>query len=142
MRILGIDFGDRTIGLAISDKLLIAAHALENYRLTTDEEDMKYFKALVAQYDIGEIVVGLPLRMNGSLGIQAEKTKEFVCRLEKAFNVPIILWDERLTTQQALKILHEQKAKGKTKKKLKDQVSAAIILSSYLESRRSKSHGP
>jgi putative Holliday junction resolvase len=142
MRILGIDFGDKTIGLAISDKLFITAHALGHYRLKNNEEDMNYFKALIAQYDIGEIVVGLPLRMDGTLGTQAEKTKEFVCRLEKALSVPIILWDERLTTQQALKILHKQKAKGRTKKKLKDQVSAAIILSSYLENRQSKSHGP
>lgn len=142
MRILGLDFGDKTIGLAISDRLLMAAHALGHYRITNDEEDMNYFKALVAQYDIGEIVVGLPLRMDGSSGTQAEKTKEFVCRLEKALNIPIILWDERLTTQQALKILHKQKVKRKSKKKLKDQVSAAIILSSYLENRQSKSHGP
>ena len=107
-----------------------------------EEEDKKFFKKLVNEYNIGEIVIGLPLRMDGSPGTRVEKTKEFAIWLKKALNLPIIFWDERLTTQQAFKILHRQKLDGKEKKKLKDQVSAAIILSSYLESRKLKSHGP
>lgn len=142
MRILGIDFGDRNIGLAVSDKLLLTAQSLGCYRTVNQEEDKKFFKELVDKYNIGEIVIGLPLRMDGSSGTRVEKTKEFAVWLEKALNLPIIFWDERLTTQQAFRILHKQKINGRKKKKLKDQVSATIILSSYLESRKSKSYDP
>jgi len=142
MRILGIDFGDRSIGLAVSDKLLLTAQSLGRYRTVNEEEDKKFFKELVDKYNIDEIVIGLPLRMDGSSGTRVEKTKEFAIWLEKALNLPIIFWDERLTTQQAFRILHQQKINGRKKKKLKDQVAATIILSSYLESRKPKSHGP
>jgi len=142
MRVLGIDLGDRSIGLAISDKLLLTAQGLGRYRIKNPEEDRKYFCELVSRYEINEIVIGLPLRMNGSQGSRAEKTREFACWLEKTLNLPIIFWDERLTTQQALKILRQQKVKTQRKKILKDQISATIILSCYLESRRIKSHDP
>jgi putative Holliday junction resolvase len=142
MRILGLDFGDRSIGLAVSDKLLLTAQSLDRYRTVNEEEDKKFFKKLVNEYNISEIVIGLPLRMDGSPGTRVEKTKEFAIWLKQILNLPIIFWDERLTTQQAFKILHQQKLDGREKKKLKDQVSAAIILSSYLESRKLKSHGP
>jgi len=141
MRILGIDFGDRTIGLAISDRLLLVSHALGYYRSINREEDLEYFKKLVAKHEIGEIVIGLPLRMNGSEGTRAEKTREFASFLEKELTLPIKLWDERLTTQQALKILRGRKIKPRTKKNLKDQISATIILSSYMECRKRNSNG-
>ncbi len=80
--------------------------------------------------------------MDGSQGTRAEKTKEFAGWLEKTLTVPIVFWDERLTTQEALKVLHQQKAKIKTKKRLKDQISATIILSAYLEYKRAKTHDP
>lgn len=140
MRVLGIDFGDRSIGLALSDKLLITAQGFGRYRLKNKEDDKKYFKELVLKYEIGEIVIGLPLRMNGSSGTRVEKTKEFARWLEKTLQIPIIFWDERLTTKQALKILGEQKIKNKRRKILKDQISASVILSSYLESKRAKNH--
>ncbi len=141
MRVLGIDFGDRNIGLAVSDKLLITAQGLGRYLLKSKEEDKKYFKELVLKYEIGKIVIGLPLRMNGSPGTRVEKTKEFASWLEKTLQLPIIFWDERLTTKQALRILSQEKIKNKRKKKiLKDQISASIILSSYLESKRIKNH--
>ena len=140
MRVLGIDFGDRSIGLALSDKLLITAQGFGRYRLKNKEDDKKYFKELVLKYEIGEIVIGLPLRMNGSSGTRVEKTKEFARWLEKTLQLPIIFWDERLTTKQALKILGQQKIKNKRKKILKDQISASVILSSYLESKRAKNH--
>lgn len=138
MRVLGIDFGDRSIGLAVSDKLHVTAQALESYRVKSKEEDKKYFKDLVKKYEIGKIVIGFPLRMDGSSGTRVEKTKKFALWLEKTIHLPIIFWDERLTTQQALKILSQQKIKIRRKKILKDQISAALILSSYLESKRKK----
>ncbi len=136
MRVLGIDLGDRNIGLAISDKLLITAQALDRYQVKSKDEDKKYFKELVEKYEIVKIVVGLPLRMDGSIGTQAEKTKIFARWLEKILGLPVVFWDERLTTVQALNILSQQKIKIKRKKILKDQISATLILSSYLESKR------
>ena len=138
MRILGIDLGDRNIGLAVSDKLHITAQALGHYRVKSEDEDKRYFKQLVEKYEVGKIVVGPPLRMDGSLGTQAEKTMVFARWLEKILRLPVVFWDERLTTKQALKILHQQKIKNKNKKNLKDQVSATLILSSFLESSRRK----
>lgn len=138
MRILGLDLGDRSIGLAVSDRLLLTAQGLGHYRVKNPEEDGKYFKELVSKYQISEIVIGFPLRMNGSQGTRVEKTKEFAKWLEKIVNLPIIFWDERLTTQQALKILRQQKISNKRKKALKDQISAVLILSSYLESKRTE----
>ncbi len=79
--------------------------------------------------------------MDGTQGLRVEKTKEFAEWLQKTLDLPIIFWDERLTTKQALRILSQQKMNHKVKKSLKDQISAAIILSSYLESKRNKPHG-
>jgi len=140
MRILGVDFGDRNIGLAVSDKLLITAQALGSYRVKNEEEDKKYFKDLVSKYEIEKIVIGLPLRMDGTPGTRVQKTQKFASWLENVLKLPIVFWDERLTTKQALDILNQQKISGKKKKKLKDQISATIILSVYLESKRKKSN--
>lgn len=138
MRVLGIDYGDRKIGLAISDRLGFTAQPLEVYRRKTEKEDKKYFKSLVSEYGITEIIVGLPLRMDGSFGTRAEKTREFAQWLERTIGLSVQFWDERLTTKQANKILSQQKISPKAKKDIEDQVSAVIILSTYLESKREK----
>ena len=140
MRVLGIDYGDSHIGLAVSDKLLLTAQALGSYRSKSKEEDKKYFKELISKYEIGEIVLGFPLRMDGSQGTRVEKTKEFAAWLKKILKIPIIFWDERLTTREAHQILSRQKIKAKRKKTLEDQIAASVILSSYLESKRRKNH--
>lgn len=140
MRVLGIDFGDRRIGLAVSDPLLLTAQAIGQYRIQNKKEDKKYFLELVSKYEISEIVIGLPLRMDGSPGTRVEKTKKFARWLEKTLHLPIVFWDERLTTQQALKILGQQKIPFRKKKNLKDQISASIILSNYLESKKERQH--
>ena len=140
MRVLGIDHGDRKIGLAISDRLGFTAQPLEIYRRKTEKEDEEYFKTLVAEYGVTEVIVGLPLRMDGSSGTRAEKTREFARWLERILNLPVQFWDERLTTKQANKILSQQKISVKAKKDIEDVVSAVIILSTYLESKRAKSN--
>ena len=140
MRILGIDFGDRSIGLAVSDTLHITAQAIGHYRIQSKEDNKKYFQELVSRYEIGEIVIGLPLRMDGSPGTRVEKTKKFARWLEMTLNLPIVFWDERLTTQEALKMLRGQKINYRKKKILKDQISASLILSSYLENKKIKHH--
>ncbi len=141
MRILGIDYGDRHIGLALSDPLHITAQPLGSYALTgRDKADRKFFQDLVARHEVSEIVLGNPLRMDGSPGTRTQKTMEFAAWLEKAVGKPITLVDERLTTQEALHILQEGKLRGKKKKEWEDQISAVIILSSYLERKRNDSH--
>lgn len=135
-RILGIDFGDRSIGLAVSDPLGLTAQALGRYMANTKKEDAKYFQDLIAQYGVCEIVVGLPLKMDGTPGKRAQKTRTFGSWLEQTVGRPVVYWDERLTTQQALRILRQQKNQARKHRKYKDQVSATIILASYLESRR------
>lgn len=124
------------MGLAVSDRLGITAQPLMSYRSKSKKEDKDFFKRLAAEYEIEKIVVGLPLRMDGSSGTRAEKTRKFALWLEKILHLPVSLWDERLTTKQANRILLGQKLAPKAKKKLEDQISAVIILSAYLESRR------
>jgi putative Holliday junction resolvase len=143
MRVLGIDYGDRNIGLALSDVLRFTAQPLDTYRLTgRDDEDRTYFKDLVLKHSISEIVVGLPLRMDGTAGSRVEKTRDFAKWIGKAAHVPVVFWDERLTTHQALNVMHEQKVALKAKKSVINQISAAIILQSYLDSRRSDANVP
>jgi len=140
MRVLGIDFGDKNIGLAVSDPLQITAQTLGLYRVRGKKEDAKYFRDLVKQHDIKEIVIGLPLMMDGSKGHRVQKTQQFADWLSKCLGLPITFWDERLTTKQALQVLRQQKATPIERKNAKDQISAAIILSDYLESKRINSH--
>jgi putative Holliday junction resolvase len=136
MRILCIDYGEKHIGLAVSDPLLITAQALEYYQPRNKEEDLNYFRKLIKTYDIQKIVIGLPLQMDGKEGSQSEKTRKFAQWLEREMKLPFIFWDERLSTKQALHLLYQQKAGIQQKKVSKDKLSAAIILSSYLESLR------
>lgn len=136
MRILGIDYGDSKIGLAVSDFLQITAQPLGSYRTRGPEQDKEYFKSIVLEHNIGEIVLGLPLRMDGTCGPRVDKTKSFAQWLKTFLNVPIFFWDERLTTKQAIGILSTGKIKRKAKKDLEDQVAAVIILSTYLENRK------
>jgi len=143
MRVLGIDYGDRHIGLALTDALKLTAQPFGTYDLKASEsENRKYFQDLVVRYDVDEIVIGFPLRMDGTQGTRTQITKEFAGWLEKAVHKPIIFWDERLTTQQALHYLDNRKVRGKKKKKCEDQISAVIILSTYLERKRGDSDAP
>lgn len=140
MRILGIDYGDKKIGLALSDPLLLTAQPFQSYKRSRKQEDTRFFQSLVSRYRIKKIVVGLPLLADGTPGTRAQKTKKFARWLEKAVNIPVILWDERFTTKEALEILRAQKASIPEKKSRKDELSAALILSSYLENRETNPH--
>ena len=137
MRVLGVDFGDRNVGLALSDALRLTAQPLDTYQLKNrDADDRKYFQDLVLKQQVVEIIIGLPLRMDGTAGTRVEKTRAFAKWLEGAVHIPVIFWDERLTTHQALRVMHEQKVRLKAKKSVINQISAAIILQSYLDSKR------
>jgi putative Holliday junction resolvase len=137
MRILGLDYGDRHIGLALSDPLRITAQPLGTIQLEgSDAARKEVIRALVRKHEISLIVVGMPLRMDGSEGTRADKTKAFAVWLGKAAGVPVEFWDERLTTHQALRSVQEQKIRIKSKRSVVNQIAAVIILQSYLESRR------
>jgi putative holliday junction resolvase len=133
MRILGIDYGDKNIGLAVSDELLMTARTLGTYRIRSKPEDKMYFQDLINEHKIGRIVVGLPLRMNGSEGTRAEKTRRFGDWLKSCLDIPLIYWDERLSTWEAQQHLRRKKIKPEDWKQTEDAVSAAIILTAYLE---------
>ena len=142
MRVLGIDHGDRHVGLALSDPLLITAQPLASYALTGREDvDRRYFQEIVAKHDVGEIVLGDPLRMDGSTGTRAGKARSFAAWLRKAVGLPVVLLDERLTTRQALNDLDDGRLRGRNKKVWEDQVAAVIILSTYLERKRGEGRG-
>lgn len=140
LRILGVDYGDRHLGLAVSDKLHYTAQPIASYNLKNEKADREFFRELVAKYEIGEIVIGWPLRLDGTEGRRVEKTREFARWLESVVNLPILFWDERLSTHEAYSVLNRQKLNGREKKAVKDSISASIILMAYLEKKRAEAH--
>lgn len=137
MRILGIDYGDRHVGLALSDSLQLTAQPLLTIELQARKEDNRRILAdIVSKHDVGRIVIGMPLRMDGSSGTRAEKTKVFAAWLQKTLSLPVEFYDERLTTHQAMRSVVEQRVKIKFKRSVVNQIAAVIILQGYLESRR------
>ncbi len=137
MRILCIDFGDKNVGIAISDEENIFAKGLGSIKM--DENIVKEIKGIVEKYNIRKIVYGLPLKMDGSFSIQTEKTMAFITKLKKEIkDVEFIPWDERLTTSMAEKFLLSADLSRKKRKKYIDKLSAQIILQNYLDSLNSK----
>lgn len=141
-RVLGLDYGDRHIGLALSDPLRFTAQPVGQYILAGEAEDKKYFETFIREHDVDRIVIGLPLRMDGSMGTRVEKTREFARWLEKTLGLPVVLWDERLTSQQAAGIMNEQRIHWRKRKKVEHQISASLILQSYLDHCRRDGHDP
>lgn len=141
MRILGLDVGDRRIGLAISDPNGQVAVPLRTLHRTAQDGAVEAIAALVAEENVEAIVVGLPLRMDGSAGSQAESVEEFVRQLLPAVNVPVTLWDERLSTVQAEQLLRRDGPPSRKRKAEQDALAAAIILQGYLDSRPERQAG-
>ncbi|MFP4662458.1 MAG: Holliday junction resolvase RuvX [Halanaerobiales bacterium] len=135
MRSMGLDFGDKTIGVSISDPMGWTAQSKGVIRRTNLADDFSELKKYIDEYSVDEIVVGLPVNMNGTMGKRAEKTNQFVNFLKKRLDMPIKLWDERLTTSQAEGILLEADMSRKKRKKVIDQIAANIILQSYLDAK-------
>lgn len=134
MRILALDVGDRRIGVAISDELEIAAHGL----LTVDRQSKNYLgkiKEIVEEYSVEEIIIGMPVMMDGSMGIQGEKVSRFVDEIKKEIEIPVKLFDERLSTKLVEKTLIEADMSRNKRKKIIDKLSAVIILQDYLTTR-------
>lgn len=136
MRILGLDVGEKTIGVAISDPLGLTAQGVEVIRRQGDgRREIERLAQLVALYDVKEVVVGLPLNMNGTCGARCAATLDFVKRLEKELNLPVKTWDERLSTVAAERILLEGDLSRARRKRVIDKVAAVLILQGYLDSR-------
>lgn len=138
MKIMAVDYGDARTGLAVCDRTEFLASPIG----TIEERRFEVLVAKVAhianQYEVGEIVVGLPLNMNGSFGPRAEACKTFADALNQMTDIPVNMWDERSTTVSAHGILNETNVRGKKRKAVVDTVAATIILESYLDYRRKK----
>ena len=141
MRILGLDFGSKTVGVAVSDELLIKAQGVEIIRRKSPSklrQTLARIDELVGEYGVERIVLGYPKNMNNTEGDRCEKTKEFKELLEKRCNLPVILWDERLTTIESERILMEAGVRREHRKDYIDKMAAAIILQSYMDANASK----
>jgi putative Holliday junction resolvase len=132
-RILGIDYGEKRIGLAISDPLGIIAQALPTFIVTDNRDVLSEIKKLIKGYEISAIVLGLPKNMDGTLGEVGKKVMEFGKELSQKTNIKVEFWDERLSSVESLKILRDEKRKIKHKKDLVDKISASLILQGYLD---------
>ena len=138
MRTLGIDYGDKRIGVAISDPLGIIATGIAVIgKGETFEQDIQELRGLINQYDgVNEIVVGLPRTMSGAAGIQVEKVNKFVTALKQAFQINIVTSDERLTTKEAERALIETGMSREKRKRVIDKSAAAVILQDYLDRKK------
>ncbi|PIV20584.1 MAG: Holliday junction resolvase RuvX [Deltaproteobacteria bacterium CG_4_8_14_3_um_filter_45_9] len=141
MRTMGLDVGTHTIGIAISDELGITAQGLKTLRRKSMEDDLKEIAAIIHQFEIDKIVVGLPKNMNGTLGKQAEFVLQWVEDLIDKIHVPVETWDERLSTVGASKVLLEADLSRRKRKKVIDKLAAVLILQGYLDQSRRTNHG-
>ena len=137
-RILALDFGARRIGLAVTDELGLTAQGLPTLHRTNKRNDFDQLRRTIKQYSVGEIVMGLPLRMSGEAGIQAEKVEAFADELRARFKLPVYLFDERLTSVEANRVLDESEMGGRRRKGVVDQLAAVLILQAFMESRASR----
>lgn len=136
MRIMGIDYGTRRIGVAISDPSCTMAHPLDTVQVKGDGSHMEQIEKIVRDYEVGKIVVGLPVNMDGSMGESARKVMGWAEALERSVDVPVELWDERLTTSEAHEFLIRLEVKGKKRRHIIDKIAASIMLQDYLEAKR------
>ncbi|NEZ45972.1 Holliday junction resolvase RuvX [Clostridium niameyense] len=134
MRILGLDIGDRTIGVAISDPLGFTAQGVTTIKRTSEERDIEELKKICEEYKVDTIVSGLPKNMNGTLGPQSEKVISFCDLIKSHIDIPIKMWDERLTTVAATRAMLEADLSRAKRKKIVDKVAATYILQGYLDS--------
>jgi len=135
---MGLDIGTRTIGIAISDELGITAQGLKTLRRKSMEEDFKEIAAIICQFEVEKIIVGLPQNMDGTLGRQAEKVLKWMEALKDRIKIPVTTWDERLSTVGATKVLLEADLSRRKRKQVIDKVAAVLILQGYLDQGRRK----
>lgn len=136
MRILALDIGDKRIGVAVSDVNQVLARGLQVIERRSQPEDFAAIARLVEEYEVERVVVGYPRSLSGIAGEQAEKVERYVTSLAKMLTVPVILWDERLSTVSAEKLMREAGLRGRKKRGKVDAIAAAVILQDYLDSHK------
>lgn len=136
MRIMGLDLGTKNIGVALSDESGVLAQGKEVVRRTSDDAAMARIKEIAREFKVKEIVVGLPVKMDGTMGERAEDSKTFAEMLKKRAKLPVKLWDERLSTKEAEDIMIKADVTRAKRKKAIDKLAAQIILQNYLDSLR------
>lgn len=138
MRIMGLDFGSKTVGVAISDGLLVTAQGIEIIRRKEENklrQTLARIEELILEYEVQEIVLGCPKNMNGTEGVRVELTEEFRDKLKRRTGLPVILWDERLTTVAADRTMMEAGIRRENRKEYVDKIAATLILQGYLDRR-------
>lgn len=138
MRIMGLDYGSKTVGVAISDALCLTAQGKEIIRRKSEtklRQTLARIEELIAEYEVERIVLGLPKNMNNTLGDRAEKSLEFQKMLEKRTGLPVDMWDERLTTVEANRTMMEVGVRRENRSKYVDEIAAVFILQGYLDAR-------
>ena len=137
MRVMGLDYGSKTVGVAISDPLGITAQGIETIERKEENKLRKTLariEELVREYEVEKIVLGFPKNMNNTIGDRAEKSLELKAMLERRIGIPVIMWDERLTTVEAERTLIESNVRRENRKKYVDKIAAVFILQGYLDS--------
>ncbi len=137
MRVMGLDYGSKTVGVAISDPLGITAQGIETIERKEENKLRKTLariEELVKEYEVEKIVLGFPKNMNNTIGERAEKSLELKAMLERRIGIPVIMWDERLTTIEAERTLMESNVRRENRKKYVDKIAAVFILQGYLDS--------
>lgn len=138
MRIMGLDFGAKTVGVAISDALLLTAQGIEIIRRKEENKlrrTLARIEELIVEYEVEEIVLGLPKHMNNTEGVRVELTMDFKDKLERRTGLPVTLWDERLTTVAADKAMMEAGLNREERREHVDKIAACFILQGYLDKR-------
>lgn len=137
MRILGLDVGSKTVGVALSDELGWTAQGLKTLKINEEKNEFGFEEIgqIIKEYQVSEIVVGLPKNMNGTIGPRGEASKHYAAEVERRFSVPSVLWDERLTTIAAERVLLEADISRKKRKQVIDKMAAVMILQGYLDSK-------
>ena len=138
MRVMGLDYGSKTIGVAISDPLGLTAQGIEIIRREEENKlrkSLRRIEELIKEYQVEEIVLGFPKYMNNTIGERAEKSLQLKETLERRCKLPVIMWDERLTTVEANRTLMESKVRRENRSKYVDMIAAVFILQVYLDSK-------
>ena len=139
-----MDFGSKTVGVAISDPLLITAQGIEIIRRQEENKlrrTLARIEELITEYEVGEIVLGLPKNMNDTIGERAQLSYEFQEKLERRTGLPVVMWDERLTTVAADRTMMETGIRREKRKEYVDKIAAVLILQGYLDYRSNKENG-
>ncbi|MDF2676315.1 MAG: holliday junction resolvase [Bacillota bacterium] len=132
-RLMGLDVGDRTIGVAVSDLLMITAQGVTTIKRTNIKNDINELRKIIEEYQVTKIVSGLPKMLNGTVGIQGEKVLEFLEKMKKHIDLPVELEDERFTTTISERMLIQADVKRKKRKEVIDKLAAVQILTTYMQ---------